>query len=113
MDCQLEAIMPQPDVKRRWGYNPDMRQVQTIGCGVRDHIATISKLQADRKALTKQVKLLQQETAQSLGQSLAQRTGTQVSLLSLLGFAASDSAQVSIHDTAALALHRSASTPHI
>ena len=81
--------------------------LQTIGCGVRDHIATISKLQADRKALTKQVKLLQQETAQSLGQSLAQRAGTQVSLVSVLGSAASDSAQVSIHVTAALALNTS------
>ena len=74
---------------------------------MRDHIATISKLQADRKALTKQVKLLQQETAQSLGQSLAQRAGTQVSLVSVLGSAAADSAQVSIHVTAALALHTS------
>ena len=52
--------------------------VQAIGCGVRDHAAAIAKLQADRKALTKQVKLLQQETAQSLGQSLADRAATQV-----------------------------------
>ena len=69
--------------------------LQTIGCGVRDHIATISKLQADRKALTKQVKLLQQEAAQSLGQSLAQRAATQVSLL------------LAMHDSIILTQHES------
>ena len=45
--------------------------MQALNCRPADHLAAIAKLQADRKVLAKQVKVLLEESAGRLGAELA------------------------------------------
>ena len=49
-----------------------------INCGPKDHVASITKLLAERRLLNKQLQTLQQEAAASLGKALAAEATQQV-----------------------------------